>query len=136
MAQKGLFIFLVASPKVAKASTVMIVSCRCCRLFRFANFANVNDPLSGLFLCVYCNLCENSTRVVSCQLKFVDATSQDTKQTFFQKICYVIQIIRLLHLKVHLHVRFRGAFSHFVSSNWHLNRTLEACTIDTLRIPL
>ncbi len=43
--QIGLFLFLVASPKVAKASTVMTVACCCHRQFRFANFANVNDRL-------------------------------------------------------------------------------------------
>jgi hypothetical protein len=42
--QIGLFLFLVASPKVAKASTVMTVACYCHRQFRLANFANVNDP--------------------------------------------------------------------------------------------
>jgi hypothetical protein len=41
--QIGLFLFLVASPKVAKASTVITVACRCRRGFHFANFANVND---------------------------------------------------------------------------------------------
>jgi hypothetical protein len=46
--QVGLFLFLVASPKVAKASTVMTVACRCCQGFCFASFANVNDQ-SGLF---------------------------------------------------------------------------------------
>jgi len=43
--QIGLFLFLVASPKVAKASTVMTVACRCCQQFCFTNFANVNDSL-------------------------------------------------------------------------------------------
>jgi hypothetical protein len=42
--QIGLVLFLVASPKVAKASTVMTVMCRCRRWFCFANFTNVNDP--------------------------------------------------------------------------------------------
>jgi hypothetical protein len=43
--QIGLFLFLVASPKVAKARTVMTVACRCRQQFCFTNFANVNDPL-------------------------------------------------------------------------------------------
>jgi hypothetical protein len=41
--QIGLFLFLVASPKVAKASTLMTVTCCCHQGFLFASFANVND---------------------------------------------------------------------------------------------
>jgi hypothetical protein len=47
--QIGLFLFLVVSPKVAKASTVMTVKCCCRQRFCFANFANVNNSL-GSFL--------------------------------------------------------------------------------------
>jgi hypothetical protein len=49
--QIGWFLFLVASPKVAKASTVMTVPCCCRRQFCFANFANVNDPLTSFRYC-------------------------------------------------------------------------------------
>ncbi len=39
------------SPKVAKASTVMTVACRCCWRFCFENFANANDPSYHLLFC-------------------------------------------------------------------------------------
>jgi hypothetical protein len=38
---------------VAKASTVMTVVCRCCQQFRFANFANVKNPLQRNEVCEY-----------------------------------------------------------------------------------
>jgi hypothetical protein len=43
--QIGLLLFLVKSPKVAKACTIMTVTCCCRKQFCFANLANVNDPL-------------------------------------------------------------------------------------------
>jgi hypothetical protein len=39
----------VAPPKVAKASTIATVTCRCCWRYHLKNIANVNTALNGVY---------------------------------------------------------------------------------------
>jgi hypothetical protein len=88
--QIGLFLFLVTSPKVDKASTVRTVTCRCHRQFCFANFANVNDPSQWNIIKIMVTYFNEKMWFFS---KYQVSSGNDISRTFTKTFCDVFDAI-------------------------------------------